>query len=220
MSTTAQKIPQKNYWDLALWLAVFTVFYNLLEGLVSIAFGLSDESLALFGFGVDSFIEVMSGIGIFVMINRIWHNPETSRTPFEVTALQITGMAFYILATGLGLTAAYNLITGHKPETTLPGLVISLLSIAIMSVLMAGKRRVGRALNSMPILADANCTMVCIYMSIVLLAASLIYQLTGFAFVDSLGALGLIYFSIHEGRESFDKAKGLECACEDENCRD
>ena len=72
----------------------------------------------------------------------------------------------------------------------------------------------------MPILADANCTMVCIYMSVVLLVSSLIYQLTGFGFVDSLGAVGLIYFSINEGRESFEKAKGLECDCGDDECKE
>ncbi|MBK8781909.1 MAG: cation transporter [Anaerolineales bacterium] len=211
---------QKNYWNYALWLAVFTIVYNIAEGLVSIGFGVSDESLALFGFGVDSFIEVMSGIGILVMVNRIRQNPETSRTPFEVTALKVTGTAFYILAVGLGVSAVYNIVTNHKPETTLPGLVISIISIAMMWALVTGKRKVGRALNSMPILADANCTMVCIYMSVVLLISSFIYQFTGFGFVDSLGALGLIYFSINEGRESFDKAKGLECSCEDENCND
>lgn len=220
MSTLAQKSVQNNYWNYALWLAVFTIVYNIVEGLVSIGFGVSDESLALFGFGVDSFIEVMSGIGILVMVNRIRQNPDTSRTPFEVTALKVTGTAFYILAVGLGISAVYNIVTNHKPETTVPGLVISIISIAMMWLLVTGKRKVGRALNSMPILADANCTMVCIYMSVVLLISSFIYQFTGFGFVDSLGALGLIYFSINEGRESFDKAKGLECACEDENCKD
>lgn len=220
MSTIVQQSMQKNYWNYALWLAVFTIVYNIAEGLVSIGFGVSDESLALFGFGVDSFIEVMSGIGILVMVNRIRQNPDTSRTPFEVTALRVTGTAFYILAVGLGVSAVYNIVTNHKPETTLPGLVISIISIAMMWLLVTGKRKVGRALNSMPILADANCTMVCIYMSVVLLISSFIYQFTGFGFVDSLGALGLIYFSINEGRESFDKAKGLECSCEDENCND
>ena len=220
MSTIAQQPVQKNYWNYALWLAVFTIFYNIAEGLVSIGFGVSDESLALFGFGVDSFIEVMSGIGILVMVNRIRQNPDTSRTPFEVTALRVTGSAFYILAVGLAISAVYNIFTNHKPETTLPGLVISIISIAVMWALVMGKRKVGRTLNSMPILADANCTMVCIYMSVVLLISSFIYQFTGFGFVDSLGALGLIYFSINEGRESFDKAKGLECDCEDENCKD
>ena len=220
MSTLTQQSVQKNYWNYALWLAVFTIFYNIAEGLVSIGFGVSDESLALFGFGVDSFIEVMSGIGILVMVNRIRQNPDTSRTPFEVTALRVTGSAFYILAVGLAISAVYNIFTNHKPETTLPGLVISIISIAVMWALVAAKRKVGRTLNSMPILADANCTMVCIYMSVVLLISSFIYQFTGFGFVDSLVALGLIYFSINEGRESFDKAKGLECDCEDENCKD
>jgi len=108
-------------------------------------------------------------------------------------------------------------VTGHRPETTLPGLVISAISIAVMRALVAAKRRVGRALESAPILADANCTMVCIYMSVVLLAASLIYQLTGFGFVHSLGALGLIFVSYNEGRESFEKAAGMEaCGCEHE----
>jgi divalent metal cation (Fe/Co/Zn/Cd) transporter len=122
------------------------------------------------------------------------------------------------LAVGLGVTAVYNLIIGHKPETTLPGLIISIISIAMMWALVAGKRKVGRELNSMPILADANCTLVCIYMSVVLLVASLVYELTGFGFVDSLGAIGLIYFSYNEGKESFEKAAGMECGCEDDEC--
>jgi divalent metal cation (Fe/Co/Zn/Cd) transporter len=206
----------KRLFTYALWLGYFTVFYNLLEGLVSVFFGVQDEALTLFGFGVDSFIEVLSGIGIVAMVYRIRQNPETPRSRFERTALRVTGTSFYLLAGGLALTAIFSIVTGHKPETTLPGLVISLVSIAMMWALVAGKRRVGRALDSAPILADANCTLVCIYMSLVLLAASLVYELTGFGFVDSLGALGLIYFSVNEGRESFEKARGMECDCEEE----
>jgi divalent metal cation (Fe/Co/Zn/Cd) transporter len=203
------------YFRYALWLGYFTIFYNLLEGLVSIFFGVQDEALTLFGFGVDSFIEVMSGIGIVAMVYRIRHNPDTPRSQFERTALRITGTSFYLLAGGLLVTAIYNLITGHKPEATLAGIVIALISIAMMWALVAAKRKTGRALNSTPILADANCTLVCIYMSLVLLAASLIYKFTGFGFVDSLGALGLIYFSINEGKEAFEKARGMECDCEE-----
>ncbi len=206
------------YWQYALWLALFTIGYNLVEGLVSITFGVQDEALTLFGFGVDSFIEVLSGLGILAMVLRIRRHPDTPRSQFERTALRITGTAFYLLAIGLAITAVYNIVTGHKPTTTLPGLIIALISIAIMWALVMSKRKVGHALNSAPILADANCTLVCIYMSLVLLAASLVYQLTGFGFVDSLGALGLIYFSIREGRESFEKAAGLECDCEEEAC--
>jgi len=218
MTTLTGKSTLDRYYQIALLLGFFTVFYNLLEGLVSVYFGVSDETIALFGFGVDSFIEVTSGIGIVAMILRIRQNPGKSRSEFEKTALRITGTSFYILAAGLARTAIVNLATGHKPETTVAGSIISIISIAVMWALVAAKRKVGRALNSAPILADANCTMTCIYMSVVLLAASIIYQLTGFGFVDSLGALGLIYFSYHEGKEAFEKAAGLECECGDEHC--
>ncbi len=215
--TTLTQSNLNKYWTYALWLALFTIFYNLAEGLVSIFFGISDEALTLFGFGVDSFIEVMSGIGILAMVLRIRQHPDTPRSQFERSALRVTGTSFYLLAGGLALTAIYNIFTGHKPTTTLPGLIISLISIAMMWLLVIGKRKVGHALNSSPILADANCTMVCIYMSVVLLAASLIYQLTGFGFIDSIGALGLIYFSYSEGKESFEKAAGMEDCCDDED---
>lgn len=217
MTTLTQSTANK-FWQTALWLALFTIFYNLVEGLVSIYFGAEDEALTLFGFGIDSFIEVMSGLGILAMVTRIRRNLETPRSQFERTALRITGTSFYLLAVGLGATALYNIFTGHKPETTLSGVVISVISIAVMWALVRGKRKVGHALNSSPILADANCTMVCIYMSVVLLASSLIYQFTGFGFVDSLGAAGLIYFSINEGKEAFEKAAGLETCCDDDEC--
>ena len=204
------------YWQYALWLALFTIIYNLAEGLASVYFGAHDETLTLFGFGVDSFIEVMSGVGILAMVLRIRQHPDAPRSQFERTALRITGAAFYVLAAGLALTAIYNLFTAHSPTTTLPGLIISLVSIAMMWALLQGKRRVGHALDSASILADANCTLVCIYMSIVLLVASVVYQLTGFGFVDSLGALGLIYFSINEGKESFEKAASLTDDCDDD----
>jgi hypothetical protein len=203
------------YWRFALWLAVFTILYNLAEGLVSVYFGAQDEALTLFGFGVDSFIEVMSGAGILVMVLRIRQNTESPRTGFEQAALRITGASFYLLAAGLGITAVYNLVTGHSPSTAVPGLIVSVASIAVMWALVRGKRMVGHALDSAPILADANCTLVCIYMSVVLLASSLIYQLTGIGFIDSIGALGLIYFSVHEGREAFEKAASLKDCCED-----
>lgn len=201
---------ENKYWQYALWLALFTILYNLAEGLISIAFGAQDEALTLFGFGIDSFIEVMSGLGILAMVLRIRQNPDAPRTRFEQSALRITGASFYLLAAGLGVTAVYNLVIKHKPDTAVPGMLISTISIAMMWLLVVGKQRVGHALHSSPILADASCTIACIYMSLVLLASSLIYQFTGFGFIDSLGALGLIYFSIHEGREALEKAAGMD----------
>ena len=75
-----------------------------------------------------------------------------------------------------------------------------------MTWLMIAKTRIGKHLKSEPIISDANCTKICIYMSLVLLASSLICELTGFAYADSIGAIGLIYFSVSEGKEAFDKA--------------
>lgn len=84
--------------------------------------GFEDESLALFGFGTDSFIEVISGLGIAHMILRIQNNPSIGRDGFERKALRITGTAFYLLVIGLTITSVYHLWTGHQPETTLWGL--------------------------------------------------------------------------------------------------
>jgi divalent metal cation (Fe/Co/Zn/Cd) transporter len=211
--TNDTHVAVNKYWLYAFYLALITIIYNLAEGIISIYFGAQDETLTLFGFGIDSFIEVMSGLGILAMVIRIRRNPEAPRSQFEQTALRITGTSFYILAVGLGATAVYNLFTAHKPTTTIPGLIISVISISFMWLLVSGKRKVGRKLNSAPILADANCSLVCIYMSLVLLASSLVYQFTGFGFIDSLGALGLIYFSISEGREAFEKAARVEDDC-------
>ena len=151
--TALAQTSSSRYYNYALWLAIFTILYNLLEGLVSVYFGAQDEALTLLGFGVDSFIEVLSGIGILAMVIRIRGHPDTPRGRFERTALRITGWSFYLLAMGLLATAIYNLFMGYKPTTTLSGLVISLISIATMWALVTGKRKVGRALNSAPIRA-------------------------------------------------------------------
>ena len=199
---------------IAMSLAIFTIAYNILEGIVSIWFGISDESLTLFGFGADSMIEVVSGIGIAQMIIRIRRSGTDNRSNFEKRALQITASAFYVLVAGLVVTAGYNLYTGHKPETTLWGVIISCISIIVMIILLVMKLRVGNKLNSSAIIADAHCTRVCIYMSVVLLVSSAIYELTGLAWIDILGTIGLAWFSFTEGRECFVKAK-TESLC---NC--
>jgi len=206
MTSTEQKLYRQ-----AWYLSLFTIFYNIVEGLVSVFLGYQDETLALFGFGVDSFIEVISGIGIAVMVYRIRLNPGSERSRFEKSALRVTGTAFYLLSVGLLAGVVVNIINGNKPETTLWGMVISAISIVVMVWLMNAKKRTGRRLNSEPVIADGNCTRVCVYMSVVLLLSSIIYELTGFAYADAIGAAGLIYFSLSEGREAFEKAAGKEC---------
>jgi len=204
---------EQKLYNKAFYLSLFTIFYNIIEGVVSMILGYEDETLSLFGFGADSFIEVMSGIGIAVMIMRIRQNPDSSTSKFEITALKITGVAFYLLAVGLITGIVFNLVNHNKPETTRWGIIISLISIAVMVWLMNAKKSVGRKLDSDPIIADANCTKVCVYMSLVLLVSSVIYELTGFAYADAIGAAGLAYFSVSEGREAFEKAKGKACEC-------
>lgn len=205
---------QQQLYKTAFGLALFTIFYNVAEGIISTYLGFEDESLALFGFGTDSFIEVISGLGIAHMILRIQKNPESNRDNFERTALRITGVAFYILVAGLVVSSLYNIWIGHRPLTTFWGVVISLISILIMWVLVLWKRKVGNQLNSAPILADANCTLVCIYMSIILLVSSGVYELFNIPYIDSLGTLGLAYFAFKEGKECFEKANSdKHCCC-------
>ncbi len=205
------EVTKSKYYSWVLWLAIFTIVYNLAEGLVSVWLGEEDGTLALFGFGADSFVEVISGLGIFQMVVRIRRNPDSEVSLFEKRALQITGGAFYLLTIGLIAGAVLSIIKGHKPETTLWGVVISLISLAVMYWLYRSKIRYGKLLQAEPVIADGRCTLVCIYMSIVLLISSLLYELTGFGWIDTIGALGLAWFSFSEGREAFEKAKGKCC---------
>lgn len=200
-------------YDKANFLAVFTIVYNFIEGAVSMLMGASDETLALFGFGVDSFIEVVSAAGIWHMLQRIRKNKGETRDEFERRALRITGGSFYVLAAGLAVTAAMNIYLKHKPETTVWGIIISLASISFMWFLIQAKTKVGKRLNSPAILADAACSRACLYLSLVLLAASVGYELTGIGYLDAIGALLIAWLSWKEGRESFAKAKGRSCGC-------
>ena len=197
----------------ALYLSIFTIVYNIAEGLISTWIGYSDESLTLFGFGVDSFIETISGIGIAAMVLRIARNPLSSKSQFEVAALKVTGWSFYGLSAGLLVSAVLSLLSGRQPESTFWGVIISVISIAAMLVLIHYKKKIGAALNSKAIIADANCNVVCVYMSLTLLASSFLYEMFALPYVDAAGALGLVYFSVKEGRECFEKARSLNDAC-------
>lgn len=194
-------------------LAILTIGYNFIEGIVSMWLGASDETLALFGFGVDSFIEVISAVGIWHMLKRIKVNNGETRDEFEQRALKITGGSFYVLSVGLAITAGLNIYSSHKPETTIWGIVISLISISFMWQLIKQKTIVGKALNSSAILADAACSRACLYLSLVLLAASVGYELTGIGNLDSIGAILIAWLAWKEGRESFQKADGVSCGC-------
>ena len=194
-------------------LAAITIGYNLLEGIVSVLMGAGDETLSLFGFGLDSFVEVISGFGIWHMLQRLQRGGEERRDEFERRALLITGGAFYLLTVGLVATAVLTLWSQHRPLTTFWGVVVAIVSIASMWLLIHQKMKVGRALNSPAIIADAACTRTCLQLSVVLLAASIGYELTGIGALDAIGSLLIALLSWREGREALQKARGFACTC-------
>jgi divalent metal cation (Fe/Co/Zn/Cd) transporter len=199
----------------ALILSIITILYNVIEGAISVYFGMEDETLALFGFGVDSFVEVISGIGIFHMIIRMKRSEVNTRDKFERTALKITGFSFYMLTIGLIIGSILNIILDVEPSTTFVGILISVISIATMYYLMRSKLKVGKSLNSDAIIADANCTKTCFYLSFILLFSSVGYELFQIPYIDIVGSLGIAYFAFKEGKEAFEKSNAEVLAC---NC--
>ena len=216
MELTPEK--KSSLYNSAIALAIFTIAYNIIEGMISVYFGLKDETLALFGFGIDSFIETISGIGILTMIYRLKKYGETNKGRFEKLALQITGWCFYLLAVMLLINGIYNLTQGIEPETTLPGVIITGISIVVMIWLVIAKNRIGKKLNSQPIIADANCSLVCVYMSVVVLLSSLFFEIFNIGWIDLLGTAGIIYFSVKEGMEAFEKARRQDYGCSCGDC--
>lgn len=207
---------KSTFYKWATALAIITVFYNIIEGLASIFFGVEGGTVSLFGFGVDSFVEVVSGIGIWHMIWRMRRNGNENPDSFEKTALKVTGTSFYVLTAGLAITSILNIYNGYTPRTTFWGIIVGAVSILSMWVLIHYKVKVGKRFNSRALLTDAACTKTCLYLSIILLVASVGYEVTGIGLLDSLGALGIAVFSFREGREAFGKAEGKPCNCGNE----
>ena len=201
--------------QLAIILSLITIVYNIAEGILSVYFGIDDEALSLLGFGTDSFVEVISGIGIAHLVLRMRYSKVDQRDKFERLALRITGLGFYLLTLGIVAGAILTLLNGSKPETTMPGIIIAGISIFTMYFLMHYKLKTGKALNSNAIIADANCTKSCLYLSVVLLFSSVAYEIFQVGYIDIIGSLAIAWFAFSEGREAFEKAKSnkMVCAC-------
>ncbi len=205
--------------NIAMFLSFFTIFYNILEGLVSVIFGAGEESLALFGFGIDSFVEVISGIGILHFTMRLKYDKTGTRDKFEKQALFITGISFILLFISLIIGSIINFVQKNRPETTLPGIIISLLSISFMLFLIISKLKVGKKLNSEAIIADAKCSMTCFYLSLILLLSSILYEIFKIGLIDIIGSLGIAYFALKEGIEALDKSKKNSAGCGCSDCK-
>lgn len=183
----------------ARWLARFTILYNLVEGLVSMGFGWADDSVALFGFGADSFIEVGSAFLVLWRLNAV---PGCAATASRRERQATRGIAWLLLylAAGTAAGAGIQLLSRRHPDTTIPGLVISLASLSFMVFLWRAKLRAGKALESPAVLADAACSLACIQLSAVLFAGSLLYLVhPSLWWADAAAALLLSAFIAREG---------------------
>ncbi len=197
---------EQSRWERRAWfLAWFTVIYNLLEGAVSIGFGVSDDSVALWGFGFDSLIEVASAM---VVMARLRKGFKALGTEAERRAVLAIGALFVLLALVIQLGAIWQLVSRHHPPTTVPGLVISSLSLAFMFYLWRAKTRAASALDSAALKSDAACSLACIQLSLVLFVGSLIFLLSpGLWWLDGAAAILLALLILKEGAEGIRAAR-------------
>ena len=189
-------------------LAIVTIVYNLVEGLVSMGFGWADDSMALFGFGADSFIEVGSALLVLWRLGDKAEGCASARLARERRAVLGIGILFFLLALGIAAGAVVQLVSHHHPDTTLPGLLVSLASLGIMAWLWRVKVKAAKALDSRALAGDAACSLACIQLSLVLFAGSLVFlAFPALGWVDGAAALVLAAFIGKEGLESIAAAR-------------
>lgn len=218
MDTAITNTQKDRLLKIAMILSVITIAYNIVEGVISVYFGAGDEALSLFGFGVDSFVEVLSGVGIAHMVMRMQKTEVLQHDKFERQALRVTGTAFYLLTAGLVIGAFLNIYNQSKPVTTWPGIIIAGISILTMYFLYRYKLKIGEELNSAPIISDAKCTKTCFYLSFILLGASGIYEIFKIPYIDAAGSLGIAWYAFQEGKEAFEKVRENKMTCSDDCC--
>lgn len=181
----------------SLWLAYVTAGYNLLEGLVAIAAGAAASSTALIGFGLDSFVEVSSAAVL------IWQFRSRVPEDRERLTLRLIGLSFFALAAWVTLDAARSLLAGGDADASPVGIGLAVASLLVMPLLVAAKRRTGRELRSATVMADSTQTMLCTYLSAVLLAGLALNGAFGWSWADPLAALAIAAMAMREGRETW-----------------
>ncbi len=178
------------------FLEYITIFWNLLEGLVSVVAGLLAGSIALVGFGFDSFIESASG-GALLWRLHLDHPERRERA--EKFALNLVGGSFLLLAVYVTFDAAKSLIRREPPDSTYLGIGIAALSLIVMPMLARAKRRVAKEIHSHAMEADARQTDICTYLSAILLGGLLLNAVFGWWWADPLAALVMIPIIVKEG---------------------
>ena len=181
------------------YLEYFTVFWNVGEGLVAVIAGAVAGSISLLGFGIDSFIEVTSGVALLWRMSV--DSEIQSRERNERRALTIVGACFLALAVYIAYESAMDLWSKKAPEHSVPGIILACASLIAMPLLSRAKRKVGHALGSAAMHADAKQTEFCIYLSAILLAGLLLNALFGLWWADPVAALAMVPIIAKEGIE-------------------
>jgi len=190
-------------------LEYFTIAWNALEGLVAVLAGAIAGSISLVGFGIDSFIEVTSGS---VLLWRMSVDADVQRRERnERRALKIIGACFLALAAYITYESAMDLWAKKAPEHSIPGIVLACVSLVVMPLLSRAKRRVGRALGSAAMHADAKQTEFCTYLSGILLAGLLLNAFFGLWWADPAAALIMVPIIAKEGIEGLQGNACDEC---------
>ena len=194
----------------ALWLAVFTVVWNLAEGAIAIAAASLAGSKALIGFGVDSFVESASAAVLIWRLRAEQADP-TLAEQVERRALVLIGYAFFGLAVLVGVESVRALLTGSHPDTSMLGIVLTTVSLIVMPVLARAKRRIGTELGTRSITADSQQTMACVYLSAIVLVGLSLNALFGWWWADPVAALAVVAFLVNEGREALEADHVDDC---------
>jgi divalent metal cation (Fe/Co/Zn/Cd) transporter len=187
-----------------LWLVAFTIVYNILEGIVAIVAGWLAGSVALVGFGLDSTIETLSAVVVFIRLYGEYRgkSPDgqliTERNAEKFVGGTLFALCGYILFHSVSLLARQE-----PPGESLVGIVLAGLSLVIMPILAMAKRRTGRALGSRALIADSVETLVCTYLSFTLLLGLGLHTLLGWWWADPVAALIMVPFIFREAREAW-----------------
>ncbi|ODS31881.1 MAG: hypothetical protein SCARUB_02995 [Candidatus Scalindua rubra] len=195
----------------ALSLSYFTVGYNILEGIASIFAGLLSGSIALVGFGLDSFVESLSG---GVMIWRFRKHGKISEEEEEIVekkAIRLVAYTFFILGAYVLYESVKKLHFHEIPDPSLFGIVIAILSLIVMPVLFYMKYQTGKSINSRSLVADSKQTLACVFLSVALLIGLGLNYLYGFWKADPLVGLIIVIFLIKEGYSTLKEEKLCSC---------
>jgi divalent metal cation (Fe/Co/Zn/Cd) transporter len=185
-------------------LAGVAVTYNVLEAVVAITAGALASSIALVAFGLDSLIEVSSGL---VILWQFRHPVPESR---ERRALRLIAISFFALAGYVTVESLRSLLGSRHPAPSTAGIVLAVVSLVVMPVLSWAQRRTGRALGSGSVVADSTQTLLCTYLSAALLVGLLLNAILGWHWADPIAGLVIAGFAVKEGVEAW---RGDSCTC-------